>query len=350
MQVEHVAAPGREWDEFAESTPGVRLGHAAAWAAVFRDAYRLEPCYLAARADSGELAGILPLVAFRGLLGSTELISLPFLDAAGILAPSEEAGAALRDAALRLCRERGARAIELRQPEAGDAEEGREPEDVAVDRVNLVLSLEQDAETQWKAVSAKVRNQTRKAEREGLELAEGTSEELFDGFYGPFQVNMRDLGSPVHSAEFFRSAARHLGSRLRFVVTHLAERPVGGLVAIHYGKSVTVPWASTLRSERRRCPNNQIYWEALRWATERGAELFDFGRSPRGSGTHRFKRGWGAHEEPLGWLRLTPDGVPIPMTVGNQSAIVTRISDLWTRLPVPVAGVLGPRLRRYFSN
>ena len=63
----------------------------ATTASVFREAYRLEPCYLAARRTSGELAGILPLVQFRTLLGGRELISLPYLDAAGILAGDPEA-------------------------------------------------------------------------------------------------------------------------------------------------------------------------------------------------------------------------------------------------------------------
>ncbi len=346
MQIEKIDDPGTEWDEFAESTAGVCVGHAAAWASVFRDAYRLEPCYLAARGATGELVGILPLVHFRTPLGRSELISLPYLDAAGILARDPEVVAALRTAAVDLMQTSRSAALELRQPKALAGE----PEDSSVDRVNLVLSLESDAEAQWSALRAKVRNQTRKAEREGLELAEGTPPELCDAFYGPFEVNMRDLGSPVHARGFFQAAARHFGDRLRFLVTRHGDRPVGGLVAIRYGPAVTVPWASTLRSERQRCPNNLIYWEALRWAIERRASVFDFGRSPRDSGTHRFKLGWGAHEEPFAWIRLSPLGDAVAMKVGNPSALLSRVSSLWTHLPVPVAGVLGPRVRRYFSN
>lgn len=346
MKIERVTQPGEEWDRFAESMPGVCLGHAAAWASILRESYGLEPCYLEARNADGDLAGILPLTEFRTLRGGRELISLPYLDAAGILARDDETARALRHAALELCRSRPARALELRQT----APLADQPHDEAVPRVNLVLPLQQDVDAQWKALSAKVRNQTRKAERQDLVLAEGTHDELLLAFYEPFQVNMRDLGSPVHGLSFFRSASRHLGERLRFVVTRLGSRPVGGLVAIRYGRSVTVPWASTLRSERKRCPNNLIYWEALRWAVLQGATKFDFGRSPQGSGTHRFKLGWGAGEEPLAWVRLDSAGNVKPMTVGSQSGAMTRASEIWTRLPVPVAGVIGPRLRRYFSN
>jgi len=353
MQVERVSDPGTEWDAYAEAHPGVCVGHAAAWASVMRESYGLEPHYLAARSPTAELAGVLPLVRFPTPLRSAELISLPYLDAAGILASDLEAEAALRVAALELADSLAARALELRQPRplcAGVDQPANGGGEAGSGRVNLVLKLECDEESQWKALRAKVRNQTRKAEREDLEIAEGTSDELLADFYGPFQVNMRDLGSPVHARAFFRCAARHFGARLRFVVARLGDRPVGGLVAIRYGNAVSVPWASTLRSERRRCPNNLIYWEALRWAIRQGAQEFDFGRSPQGSGTHRFKLGWGAREESLAWLRQRPDGSPIPMTVSNPGALLQRLSRLWTRLPVPVAGALGPRIRRYLSN
>jgi len=346
MQVETVAEPGAEWDAFVEATPGAGLGHAAAWHRVLREAYALAPEYLAAREVGGGIAGVLPLVPFRGLLGRLELVSLPFLDTAGVLAVSPAAEAALRDAALARAREIGAVGLELRQ--LAPLLAGPPPSEL--NRVDLVLALEASEEAQWKALPAKVRNQTRKAEREGLALAEGPPEELLSGFYAPFLRNMRDLGSPVHARRFFGAAAAAFGQRLRFVITTLADRPVGGLVAIHFAGAVTVPWASTLREERQRCPNNRIYWEALRWSIARGAGSFDFGRSPRGSGTHGFKLGWGAAERPLAWLRLAPDGRSLAMPGPDTSAWLQRLSRVWARLPLALTARLGPPIRRRLSN
>ena len=346
MQVETVVEPGADWDAFAEAAPGAALGHAAAWARVMREAYGLRSCYLAARDPSGSLAGLLPLFRFRTLAGRRELVSMPFLDTGGVLAERPDAGKALLEAGLERCRALGARALELRQsvqlPEL--------PLAVPVPRSNLVLRLECDADVQWKALDAKVRNQTRKAEREGLRISEGSPQELLGGFYAPFAANMRDLGSPVHAERFFRAAARHFGERLRFVVVRAGVRPVGGLVAIRYAGTVTVTWASTLRSERRRCPNNLIYWEALRWAIAVGAHSFDFGRSTPGSGTWRFKRGWGAEDRPLAWVRLSPSGRPLPLRLADQSPLLRGLSTLWSRLPVTATRALGPSLRRFLAN
>jgi FemAB-related protein (PEP-CTERM system-associated) len=346
MQVQVVAAPSPDWDRFVESRPDAVLGHAGAWAHVLRDGYGLAPLYLEARESDGGLTGVLPLVLFRSLRWRRELVSLPFLDASGILARSPGVETALLEATLGLAREKGARAVEIRRP----APHAAAPNQAPPNRVCLVLPLAAEEEEQWRALPAKVRNQTRKSQREGLRIASGPPDLLRRGFYEVFRANMRDLGSPVHAERFFEAAARRFGSRLRFVVASLGERPVGGLVAIRFGATVSVPWASTLRSERSRCPNNLIYWEALRWAVEQGAGEFDFGRSPRDSGTYRFKRGWGAGERSLAWERLAPTGAPLPLHGAGDSAFLKRLSRLWTALPVPLSAALGPRVRRFLSE
>lgn len=338
--------PGEEWDAFVEATPGATLGHAAAWAAIVRDAYGLSPCYLSARNESGEIEGVLPLVRFRSLTGRRQLVSMPFLDTGGLLARTEDAERALVQAALEEARAFGASIVELRQLEPLSGA----PPNPDLNRVDLAMPLELDEETQWKSLRAKVRNQTRKAEKEGLRLATGRSADLVRDFYQPFLINMRDLGSPVHAERFFAAAAEAFGERLRVIVTSLGDKPVGGLIAIRYAGVVTVPWASTLRSERRRCPNNMIYWEALRWAIEKGAREFDFGRSPLDSGTYKFKKGWGATERPLAWARLENTGAFVPMGGVDENGALKKISHYWTRLPLGLTGWLGPRIRRYLSN
>jgi len=344
MHIREVAEPGREWDAFVEARPASQLGHAAGWAQVVREAYGLTSHYLEARDPGGEIAGVLPLVALRDLGGKLELVSMPFLDSGGILARDPETERVLLEAALEKSRELGARVVELRQ-----AVSGARPA-AAQHRVDLFLALEESEEAQWRALRAKVRNQTRKAEKEGLTIAPRDSVGLLDGFYRPFRHNMRDLGSPVHGRSFFAAAAVVFGERLRFIVTQRDKRPVGGLVAIDFAGAVTVPWASTLRAERRNCPNNQIYWEALRWAIECGAQEFDFGRSPLDSGTYRFKVGWGAQERALAWERRTPAGELLEWRPTGDSDALRRLSAIWSRLPVALTALIGPRIRRRISS
>jgi len=340
----------REWNDFVSTQASAQLGHAAEWVGVLERAYGVEVIALAARDDAGEIRGVLPIARFRGLTGRRELVSLPYLDAAGVLAANPAAEEAFVAAACACARESGAAAVELRTLEPG-APDGSQDADVAPTphRVDLRLALERDEEAQWSAVGAKVRNQTRKAEREGLELGAATGLDAIDAFYLPFCQNMRDLGSPVHGRALFEEVVRAFGDAARVITCHGGGPSVGGLIAIDFAGTVSVPWASTLREERRRCPNNLIYWEALRWAISRGAATFDFGRSPVGEGTWRFKKGWGALEVPLRWSRFDPQRRPLPVEAIGDDPTMSRLSRVWARLPVGLTRALGPRIRRRLS-
>lgn len=342
MRVEHLDEPADEWNDFVCGQAGAQLGHAAQWHGILRRAYRLPTYALAARDASGALCGVLSLACFTGLRGRRELISLPYLDASGVLARDDESAAALLRAARELVSPTGARALELRTVEVGQAFD----EQSASHRVDLRLALEADEEAQWSAVGAKVRNQTRKAEKEGLALGEAVGMDALDAFYEPFCENMRDLGSPVHARRLFEEVISAFGDAARLITCHGGGPSVGGLLAIEFAGTVSVPWASTLRAERRRCPNNLIYWEALRWAIARGAHELDFGRSPVGEGTYRFKKGWGALEVPLRWSRFDASGRPLPLEAIGDDATMKRLSDLWARMPVGLTRLLGPSIRR----
>lgn len=347
MRIECCDAPPKEWSDFVDEHADAALGHAAPWCAVFRQAYGLRGAWLVARGEDGGWRGILPSVALRGLDGRRDLVSLPYLDEAGVLARDGEAERALLARAARTASARGCRRVELRQ---GRPLAGLEP--VASSRVAMTLELPADEATLWRALPGKVRNQTRKATRSGLEAQVGGEEAVAD-FHAVHRVRMRELGSPVHAERFFRAAAQAFGPRLRIVLARDGReggRPVGALVAIRHGDAVTVPWASTLRSHDRACPGNLIYWEALRLAVAEGATRFEFGRSAPGSGTHRFKRGWGARERPLPWARITPAGAVAPARPPQDSPALELLSRVWRRLPPVVCDRVGPRVRPHIAS
>ena len=125
--------------------------------------------------------------------------------------------------------------------------------------------------------------------------------------------------------------------------------PVGGLVALAFRDRLVVPWASSRREYFASCPNMLLYWATLRTACLEGFRRFEFGRSSRGSGTYRFKRQWGAREEPLFWYT-------IPLRPGAShglSSADTRgafLAATWRRLPLSVTRWLGPPIRKRLTQ
>ena len=220
-------------------------------------------------------------------------------------------------------------------------------------KVNMVLPLCADPDRLWTRLDKGARNQIRKAGRSGLSVEYGGAEYL-DAFYGVFVTRMRELGSPVHAKGFFRAIFDGFGDRARVFIVKKGTTTVGGLIALASGDSVTVPWASCLTEYFPLCPNMLLYWEAIAAGCRDGASRFDFGRSTRDSGTYRFKRQWGAQEQPLFWYTLPVDtsesvatrrsssGLPAPIGTGASTLV-----NMWRRLPIGVTRHLGPRVRRY---
>ena len=83
----------------------------------------------------------------------------------------------------------------------------------------------------------------------------------------------------------------------------------------------------------------------MRRAAARGATLFDFGRSKVGTGAYSFKKNWGFQPTPLTYRFHLRPGAAIPENNPLNPKYRLMIAG-WKRLPLPVAGWLGPRLVR----
>jgi hypothetical protein len=83
----------------------------------------------------------------------------------------------------------------------------------------------------------------------------------------------------------------------------------------------------------------------LRFAVERGFDLFDFGRSTPGEGTYLFKQQWGAQPRELVWEYWTKGAHPIPELNPKNPRFGLAIRT-WQRLPVGIATRLGPLVVR----
>jgi len=331
------------WDRFVEQHPAATVGHLAAWGRLARDVYGHESVYLMAE-DGGDVVGVLPLVLLRSRLFGRRLVSMPFLDYGGVLAvPGHGVEQALVDEALRVAREASAQTLGLRQFEPVDL-----PHAVSEDRVTMILSLTTE-EAVWQALPSERRNRVRKGEKSGL-VAAWHGAEALDDFYRVFAVNMRDLGSPVHSRRFFQAMLAELPGTARVLLVRDPQgRTVGAAVCLFFRDVIMVPWVSSLREAFRLCPNFALYWEVIRFGCRNGYRTLDLGRSFRNAGTFEFKRQWGAHPHPLPWIFLDSQPGARP-SVDRDASRFEPLVRAWKRIPVPIATALGPWIRAQVPN
>jgi FemAB-related protein (PEP-CTERM system-associated) len=301
-----------------------------------QEVYGNRPWFLTARRD-GTVVGCLQLVEQRSVLFGSHLCSLPYFDAAGILAQDAEARAELLAAAGDLRARRRCKWAELRHE--GDPP-GALP--ARTDKVTMRLALPDNPDTLWEGFKAKVRNQVRKAEKEDLTAEDGGAE-LVDTFHRVYVRNMRDLGSPPHSARFFRALAAAFPDRTRVFVVRAGEQAIAASLTIRDDHAVRVPWAGADWRFRKLNANMLLYWTMLRWSCSNGAGCFDFGRSTVDAGTYRFKKQWGAESVPLVWQFLLPEGKELP-EIKPDSGPFKFLTACWQKLPLPLARWIGPKL------
>ena len=197
---------------FRESV-GAGIEHDARWLRVLKEGLGHEGVVLFA-SDASGLRGVLPLAVVRGRLFGRFVVSLPYVNRAGVLAADEQTAHELVDAAAAIASGEDARYLELRHDAA--LEHAKLPQ-ARASKVRMVLDLPGDEAALQKQVGSKVRNLLRKGDKHGLTIRWG-GEELLDAFYRVFAVNMRDLGTPVYPRKLFASILKHFAGQAELAV------------------------------------------------------------------------------------------------------------------------------------
>lgn len=338
LRVERFAGAPEEWDSFGRTQAGWTAFHRCGWRDVVGRTFGHECIFLCARDQEGELAGILPLVRVRSALFGHYLVSMPFVSYGGPLG-SEPALQALSAHADTLARATKADLLELRSGIALPLDW-----EVSHRKLTVVLPLlPNDPDGVFKAFKAKVRSQVRRPQKEGVEVRMGSDQ--VEPFHRVFAQHMRDLGTPAMPLSWFTNLLGTFGDDVWFACAWLNGQPIACGAGFRWEGEFEITWASALRAHNNVSPNMAVYWALIERAATEGLHRFNFGRCTADSATHRFKKQWGALDEPLHWYRgPSSRGNGTPNASSPKFALATRA---WQRLPLGVATMLGPRIVRF---
>jgi len=287
---------------------------------------------------------------------------MPFLDLGGVLADDKRIEENLLSEAITLARRNRIESIELRHIKPLSSVGSGIHDSSIIERklsgvggfletrshkVRMLLSLPESSEALMKSFKSKLRSQIRKPTKEGLNSKVGSLEMLED-FYKVFSINMRDLGSPVHSKRMIENVLQQFATESKIVVVRKGYQPIAASVVVCFKDTMENPWASALREYTRLSPNMLLYWAMLEYACNNGYSYFDFGRSSPDGGTYRFKEQWGAKPTPLHWHYISVNC----KRINGKSSEKTKFQKLiqgWQKLPVPVTKIVGPMIRKHIG-
>ncbi len=330
---------GAAWDDFVQGADDATIMHLYGWKAVMEHAYGHRTFFLAAL-EEDQLRGVLPLTLVRNPILGRHLVSMPFMDYGGACTNGDEnAEAVLVNAAIELAKRHHCGLV-LRY-----LTKSKLSLPCSLQKVTMFHALGTSEEALWKRLPPERRNRIKKTQKHGLTTSFHGVEGL-ENFFKVFATNMRDLGSPVHSLGFFREVLDHLKDFTRIILVHHNGQPIGAGLMLLYNGMISIPWVSSLRAFFDKCPNQALYWEAMRYGIANGDRILDFGRSSRNSGTYEAKRQWGAELVQLHWYYY-PEGIS---PAGADAKQLGWAANLWRRLPLPLANTIGPWLRRGIPN
>jgi peptidoglycan pentaglycine glycine transferase (the first glycine) len=188
----------------------------------------------------------------------------------------------------------------------------------------------------------KTRYNIRLAERKGVTVRQSDDIGLFHRMM--LTTGERDAFG-VHSRDYYQRAYDSFApsGACVLLMAEYEHQPLAGLMAFAHGETAWYFYGASTDEERNRMPTYLLQWEAIRWAKQRGCQVYDLwgvpdypetelearflDRSDGLWGVYRFKRGFG------GQLRRT---------IGTWDRIyqplLYKLYQLWAGRHQPVAG------------
>lgn len=337
--LDDAAAPA--WDAFVHALPAASFFHLSPWARVIGRVFGHATHYVLAEQD-GAIAGVLPLVRMKTFLFGDVLASTPFCVYGGPVGAAE-AVAALSAHAIELQRKLGVPALEFRRIEAVDPGfVGRDPLYFTF-RKPIQFSGDADKDL-TRNVPVKRRSEIRKGFKRGASSIANRDVATLHHIYAQ---SVQTLGTPVFPRRYFEALLEAFPQDATSIVTVLHEgQAVSSALSFHFRDQVLPYYVGGTRASRACAGNDVMFYEVMRRAgVERGARLYDFGRSKLGTGAFDFKRHYGFEPEPLHYCYHLADGAKIPENNPNNPKYRAFIA-LWKKLPLPMTKLLGPPLVR----
>ena len=206
-------------------------------------------------------------------------------------------------------------------------------------------SLATDDEAELLAIPRKARAEVRKGLKNNLNVRIGRGASDLKAHYAVYSESVRNLGTPVFPRSLFRAMVEAFGEDADILTVEHDGTPIASVLSFYHEGAVLPFWGGGTFAARGARANELMYYELMLHARRKGMERFDFGRSKAESGPFKFKKNWGFEPEPLVYGTWSAPG-ETARDVDPTSEAYQRKIELWKKLPLPVANVIGPVIAR----
>ena len=158
-----------------------------------------------------------------------------------------------------------------------------------------------DEDQIFKEFHQKTRYNIRLAIKKGVEIREGSKEDLKDFHKIMVETGQRD-NFGIRSLEYFEKMYDEMAPKhMKLLMAYYENTPIAGIIPIMYGNKVWYLYGASSNSYRNLMPNYLLQWTMIQEAIKLKAEMYDF-RGVSGVvdenhpqyGLYRFKKGFNA--------------------------------------------------------
>jgi FemAB-related protein (PEP-CTERM system-associated) len=331
-------ADAAAWERFVADAPDATFFHQLPWRQAVERSLGQRGHYRCAW-RGGRLVGILPLTHVRSRLFGSSLASVGFGVYGGIVTTDAAARQALAADAAALGEALGVDHVELRHMTPQAIGWHTKPDFY----YTFCRRLAATRDANLKAIPRKKRADLRKAiDNPALHVEVGAS---LDTFFRVYAESVRNLGTPVLPRRFYAAIVEAFGDAVELSAVHGPQGPVAALMTFYFRDRVMPYYGGATPAARPLHAYDLLYWSLMERAAARGATLFDFGRSKRGTGAYDYKTYWGFEPEPLHYDFHLVLGKDLP-EINPLNPKYRLMIETWRRLPLPVANTIGPFVAR----
>jgi len=328
----------KRWDEFVMKNDSTTFYHQIGWKKVIEETYDHRSHYLLAEDDVGDVVGILPMFYMPNLFFGKRLISVPFAPYGGICTADDSVRSALLDRAIDLGNEQGVNYSGFRNSGLNNDHEKLIS---THDYFTFILDLSKGLDHIWENMNKSTRRAIRKGEKNNLKYEIDSNFDNFPDFYKIYSMSMNRLGTPAHSEKFFKNIYKTFQDNVFISIANLDGLPVSTLFSLKFKDTLITGWGASLSEFLKYAPNQFVYWNCIKYASESNILCFDFGRSIRDSGTAAFKNRWGSAKIQLNYCYYPSTKIP-PLPHHEYG----HFAQIWSKMPLSLTNKIGPIVRR----
>ncbi len=290
------------WLEFVIDHPGSSAFHSPNWLGALQATYSYHSFVISTSPPGARLQNGILFCQVDSWLTGKRLVSVPFADHCEVLVDDDADRRELLNFAINKL-SRQFKYIELRPLRSmPGAENGfRTSHQYMLHTLDLRPTLDDILKNCHKT---SIQQMIRRAQRQQLDYTEGNNDLQIQRFYYLLLLTRRRQRILPQPIEWFRNLVRHFGDSLKVGLLSRGERPVAGVLTLHWKDTVVDKYNCSDAKWNNLGGIPWLLWRVIEGAKKSGITRFDLGRSDCDNlGLMTFKDRWGSQRTELTYWR-----------------------------------------------